>query len=198
MLLRFGDKTRQSSEMQGCSRGMLCFPPQSSGVVVAAVYSLIAALLNLLQVFARNLTRWDVVCRCALRHLSMRLVLCSEMFFAIFVVVMWALISAWGSLPNLRTRPLRRICKECWGAPLLWPALRGELVHGRDPNMAFLREQRIRLSPFPAARSLSLNSPASMLAKVSFEHEGRREMVFFAISFFPAAMFRESFFFRLM
>ena len=61
--------------------------------------------------------------------------------------------------------------------------------------MAFLREKRSRLSPFPAARSLSLNSPASMLAKVSFEHEGRREMVFIAISFFPAAMFRESFFF---
>jgi hypothetical protein len=54
--------------------------------------------------------------------------------------------------------------------------------------MVFLREKRSRLSPFPAARSLSLNSPASMLAKVSSEHEGRREMVFFAISFFPVAM----------
>jgi hypothetical protein len=54
--------------------------------------------------------------------------------------------------------------------------------------MAFLREKRSRLSPFPAVHSLSLNSLASMLAKVSSEHEGRREMVFFAISFFPATM----------
>jgi hypothetical protein len=60
--------------------------------------------------------------------------------------------------------------------------------------MAFLREKRSRLSPFPVARSLSLNSLASMLAKVSFEHEGRREMVLFAISFFPAAMDLKVFF----
>jgi hypothetical protein len=60
--------------------------------------------------------------------------------------------------------------------------------------MAFLREKRSRLSPFPAARSLSLNSPASMLAKVSSEHEGRREMVFLVISFFPAAMDLKVFF----
>lgn len=60
--------------------------------------------------------------------------------------------------------------------------------------MAFLREKRSRLSPFPAARSLSLNSPTSMLVEVSFEHEGRREMVLFAISFFPAAMNLKVFF----
>ena len=60
--------------------------------------------------------------------------------------------------------------------------------------MAFLREKRSRLSPFPAARSLSLNSLASMLAKVSFEHEGRRERVLLTISFFPTAMESEVFF----
>jgi hypothetical protein len=44
--------------MQGCIKSTLHFTPKSAGVAVLTVaYSLIVALLNLLQVFARNLVR---------------------------------------------------------------------------------------------------------------------------------------------
>ena len=151
--------------------------PKTAGVVGSTVARTpTAVLLNLLQVLARYLVRPVEACTCAPRHMCMRLVRCFELFFAIFAVVLWALISAWGPLPNCHTKSLCWDCKECRGAPLRRPTLRRELVHGRDPNMAFLREERSRLSPFPADRSLSLNSLASMLAKVSFEDEGRRDI----------------------
>jgi hypothetical protein len=58
MIARFGAKTSPSSEMQGCGKSALHFTPGSAAVAVLIVaYSLIAVLLVLLHVFARNLAR---------------------------------------------------------------------------------------------------------------------------------------------
>ncbi len=160
------------------------------GMVRLSVY----VYLNLWHFLARYMVWLGMVCMAAGRDAYLSFVGVYWEFCFFFAVVLWAVMSACGSCLNCRTKPLYRICKECRGAPLLGPALRRKLVHGRDPNMAFLREKRSRLSPVPAARSLSLNAFANMSAKVSFEHEERRERVFRTISFFPAAMEIEVFF----
>jgi hypothetical protein len=58
MFSRFGAKTSPSSEMQGCGKSTLYFTPEIARVAgVTVACSLLAVLLNLLHVFARNLAR---------------------------------------------------------------------------------------------------------------------------------------------
>ena len=125
-----------------------------------------------------------MVCKCALRHLSMVLVLCSELFFAIFAVGLWALVSG-RRMPcqSCFTMPLCCLTK-CWGLPLRGRALRREPVVGMGPEWAFLRKKGWH-SPIPVvcSRSVIITSP-SMLVEASFELESRRDKVLLTIFFF--------------
>ncbi len=122
----------------------------------------------------------------------MRLVLCSELFFAIFAFGIRALESAGILCQNCFTMPLCCLTK-CWGFPLLRRALRREPVHGMGPEWAFLRTKGWH-SPIPVVCSHSaiITSP-SMLEKVSFEACSRWEKILLTIFFFSLLIFRRLF-----
>ena len=133
-----------------------------------------------------------MVCRCALRHLSMRLIPFSEWFFAIFAFGLRALRSVWIPCQNCFTMPSCCLTK-CWGFPLLRRALRREPVHGMGPEWAFLRKKGWH-SPSPVARahSVIITSP-SMLVEASFEACRQWEKVLLTIYFFSLLIFRRLF-----
>jgi len=134
-----------------------------------------------------------VVCKCALGHLSMRLIPCSELFFAFFALVLRALRSIW--IPCLSCFTMPSCClTKCWGLPLLRRALRGEPVDGMGPEWAFERKKGWH-SPIPVARahSVIITSP-SMLVEVSFEACRQWEKVLLTIFFFSLLIFHRLFF----
>ena len=179
--------------MQGCSKGMLYFPPQSADVAVFTVADACsAALFGLLRIFARNRAKYNVVCRWALRYLSRRLVLCSELFFAIFAVGLRALRSAGILCQNCFTMPSCCLTK-CWGFPLRGRALRRETVHGMGPEWALVRKKGWR-SPTPVVRSHSfITTYPSMVVNVIWECKVGREKVLLTIFFFSLLIFRRLF-----
>jgi hypothetical protein len=140
-------------------------------VLLVDAYAPTAVLLNLLQVLARYLLRQVETCTCAPRHMCMGFVRCFELFFAIFAVGLWALVSARIPCQSCLTMTLCWRTK-CWGLPLRGPALRRESVHGMGPEWAFVRKKGWR-SPIPvvSSRSVIITSP-SKLVEESFEFEG--------------------------
>ena len=137
-----------------------------------------------------------MVCKYALGHLGMILVLCSEMFFgvfAIFAVGLWASVSARITRQSCFTMPLCCLTK-CWGLPLRGRALRREPVVGMGPEWAFLRKKGWH-SPIPVvfSRSVIITSP-NMLVEVSFVLGRRREKALLTIFFFSLPIFRRLFF----
>jgi hypothetical protein len=130
-----------------------------------------------------------VVCRCALRHLNMGLVRCFGLFFAIFAVGLWALVSTGVTRQSCFTMPLCWRTKY-WGFPLLGRALRRESVHGMGPEWVFLRKKGWN-SPIPVVcpHSFIITCP-SMLERVIWECKVGREKVLFTIFFFSMLIFR--------
>jgi hypothetical protein len=169
---RIGAKNFPSVLIQGCGRCALNFVQRVVEVVLLVdAYAPTAVLLNLLKVLARYLVRQVEACTCAPRHMCMRFVRCFELFFAIFSVGLWALVSARIPCQSCLTMPLCCLTK-CWGFPLLRRALRREPVHGMGPEWAFVRKKGWR-SPIPVvcSRSVIITSP-SKLVEESFEFEG--------------------------